>query len=180
MRQEVIVRTDAGSEPAHGPPRRWVMRMGGGATWGAARLRTLLHAVRGRRITFVHPLSAHPSRLTPVCGPGASRVCYTLLCYTAGVLLEAGAHDGPAPSFACPCTRCVCRLATWLIRAHTSHLAATRGTQHTPDRLRRHTVITREVTERLPLLDPLEHGFPCRGRDLPARSRYGVRVARQR
>ncbi len=52
MRQAVIVRTDAGSEPAHGPPSRWLMRMGGGATWGAGRLRTLLRAVCGRRITF--------------------------------------------------------------------------------------------------------------------------------
>ena len=70
-------------------------------------LSTLLHAVCGRRITFVHPISAHPSCLTPVCGPGASRVCSTLLWYTAGVPLEPGAHDGPAPSFVCPCRRCV-------------------------------------------------------------------------
>ncbi len=60
-------------------------------------------------------------------------------------------------------------LARWVIRAHTSHLAATRGTQHTPDRLIGHAVITRDVTERFPLLDPLEHGCPCRGRDFPAR-----------
>jgi hypothetical protein len=178
VRQAVIVRTDAGSEPAHGPPRRWLMRIGGGATWGAARLCTLLHAVCGRRITFVHPLSAHPSRLTPVCGPGACRVCSTLLWYTAGVPWEPGAHDGPAPSFACPCRRCVWYTATWVICAHTSHLAATRGTQYTPDRLRRHAVITRDVTERFPLLDPLEHGCPGRGRDLPARIRFGLRVAR--
>jgi hypothetical protein len=73
-------------------------------------------------------------------------------------------------------------LTMWVIRAHTSHLAATRGTQHTPDRLIRHAVITRDVTERFPLLDTLEHGFPCRGRDLPARARIrcGSRVARQR
>jgi hypothetical protein len=32
----------------------------------------------------------------------------------------------------------------------------------------------------VPLLDPLKHGCPCRGRDLPARIRYGLRVARQR
>jgi hypothetical protein len=107
VRQAVIVRTDAGSEPAHGPPSRWLMRMGGGTTWGAGRLRTLLYSFCGRRITFVHPLSAHPSRLTPVCGPGASRVCSTLLWYPAGVPLELGAHDGPAPSFNCPCRRCV-------------------------------------------------------------------------
>jgi hypothetical protein len=68
----------------------------------------------------------------------------------------------------------------WVIRTHTSHLAATRGTQHTPDRLIRHAVIPRYVSERFPLLDTLEHGFPCRGRDLPARIRCGLRVARQR
>jgi hypothetical protein len=107
VRQAVIVRTDAGSEPAYGPPSRWLMRMGGSATWGAARLCTLHHAVCGRRITFVHPLSASPSRLAPVRGPGASRVCSTLLWYTAGVPLEPGAHDNPAPSFVCPCRRCV-------------------------------------------------------------------------
>ncbi len=71
-------------------------------------------------------------------------------------------------------------LATWVLHAHTSHLAAMRGTQHTPDRLIRHAVITRDVTERFPMLDPLEHGSPCRGRDLPARIRYGLRVARQK
>jgi hypothetical protein len=66
-----------------------------------------------------------------------------------------------------------------VIRAHTSHLA-TSGTQHTPDRLIRHAVIPRDVTERFPLLDTLEHGLPCRGRDLPARISYCMRVARQR
>ena len=29
-------------------------------------------------------------------------------------------------------------------------------------------VPTREVTQRVPLVDPLEHGCPCRGRDLEA------------
>jgi len=51
--------------------------------------------------------------------------------------------------------------------------------EHSPDRLIGH-VITGEVTERFPLLDPLEHGCPGRGRDLPARSRDNLRVARQR
>ena len=37
-----------------------------------------------------------------------------------------------------------------------------------------------DVTERVSLLDTLEHGCPCRGRDLPARIRSGVRVAKQR
>jgi hypothetical protein len=64
--------------------------------------------------------------------------------------------------------------------AHTSHLPAPSGTQHTPDRLIRHAVITGNLSKWLSLLDPLEHGFPCRGRDLPARIRDGLRVARQR
>ena len=66
-------------------------------------------------------------------------------------------------------------LATWVIRALTSHLAATRGKQHPPDRLIRHAVFMRDVTERFSLLDTLEHDCPCRGRDLPARIRSGVR-----
>src|SRR6266516_5647901 len=71
-------------------------------------------------------------------------------------------------------------LATWVLRAHTSHLALTRGTQHPPDCFIGHAVITRNVTERFPLLNPLEHGSPFRGRDFPARIRCGLRVARQR
>ena len=65
-------------------------------------------------------------------------------------------------------------------RAHPSHLAATRGTQHSPDRLIRHTIIGGDVTERFPLLDTLEHGSPCRGWDLPARIRCGLSMAKQR
>ncbi len=71
-------------------------------------------------------------------------------------------------------------LATWVIRVSTSLLVATHGTQYTSDRLIGHAVITRDATERFPLLDTLEHGFPCRGRDLPARISYGMRVAMQR
>jgi hypothetical protein len=67
-----------------------------------------------------------------------------------------------------------------VIRAHTLHLVVTRRTQYPPDSLIRHTVITGDVTERFPLLDSLEHGFPCRGRDFPARTRGCLRVARQR
>jgi hypothetical protein len=52
-------------------------------------------------MTFVHSLSAYPSSLAPVRGPGASRVCSTLLCYNARVPQELAAHDGPAASFAC-------------------------------------------------------------------------------
>jgi hypothetical protein len=79
-----------------------------------------------------------------------------------------------------PAQRLDALLTMGVIRAHTSHLAATRGTQHTPNRLIRHAVIPRDVTERFPLLDTLEHGCPCRGRDLPARIRDSLRVARQR
>ena len=71
-------------------------------------------------------------------------------------------------------------LTRWVIRAHTSHLVATCGPQHSPDRLIRHAALTGDVTERFPLLDTLEHGFPGRGRDLPARIRCGLRVVRQR
>lgn len=52
--------------------------------------------------------------------------------------------------------------------------------QYPPDHLIRHAVIPRDVTEWFPLLDPLEHGCPDCGRDLPERIRYGVRVVRQR
>ncbi len=71
-------------------------------------------------------------------------------------------------------------LTTWLIRADMSHLAATSSTQHPPNRLIRHTVITSDVTERFPLLDPLEHCSPFRGRDLPARISYVIMEVRQR
>ncbi|MFL5659128.1 MAG: hypothetical protein ACJ8CB_33710 [Ktedonobacteraceae bacterium] len=40
--------------------------------------------------------------------------------------------------------------------------------------------LTSDVTERFPLLDTLEHGSPLRGRDLPARIRYSLKVAGQR
>jgi hypothetical protein len=67
-----------------------------------------------------------------------------------------------------------------VIRAHISHLAATRGTEYTTDCLIGHAVITRDITKRFPLLDTPEHGCPFRRRDLPARIRYNLRVARQR
>jgi hypothetical protein len=41
-------------------------------------------------------------------------------------------------------------------------------------------IIMGDVTERFPLLKTLDHGSPFRERDLPARIRYGLRVARQR
>ena len=46
VREAVLARTDAGSEPAHGSPSRWLLRMGGGAAWDAVWLRNLLHADR--------------------------------------------------------------------------------------------------------------------------------------
>jgi hypothetical protein len=57
---------------------------------------------------------------------------------------------------------------------------ATCGPQYTADRLIRHAALTSDVTERFPLLDTLEHGSPLRGRDLPARIRYSLKVAVQR
>src|SRR5579859_5498895 len=83
----------------------------------------------------------------------------------------------PLPATARRCTRCPGYVGD---PALTYHLPATSGPQHTPDRLIRHAVITRNVTERFSLLDTLEHGCPGRGRDLPARIRFGLRVARQR
>ncbi|HEX6477761.1 MAG TPA: hypothetical protein VF043_02870 [Ktedonobacteraceae bacterium] len=71
-------------------------------------------------------------------------------------------------------------LGPWPAHAHTRHLAATRGTQHSSDCFIGHAVITRNVTQRFPLLDPLEHGCPRGGRDLPARIGLSLRVARQR
>ena len=133
-----------------------------------------------------------PFRLFPLPSPfrpGAThfhQLCYKVpvrrysLCYPVDALLKQGAHDGLASCFACSCRGCVRYTGQVDDRAHLSHLAATRGTQHSPDRLIRHTVITGDVTERFSLLDPLEHGCPCRGRDLPARIRSGLRVARQR
>ncbi len=38
-----------------------------------------------RRMTILHLISASPSRLASVRGPGANRVCSTLLWYTADV-----------------------------------------------------------------------------------------------
>jgi len=134
-------------------------------------------------------VQAYDIRLPPFCfsfppGPRPRPRCFphcsTLLWYTAGVPREPGAHDGPAPSFTCHADAAYAILDRWLIRAHTSHLATTCGAQHPPNRLIRHAVITRDVTYRFPPLDTLEHSRPCRGRDLPARIRDGLRVARQR
>jgi len=65
--------------------QRMVHQEDGSCAWYAAQ-RSVLRAEQplprcpeGRRMTFVHPISAHPSRLAPVRGPGASRVCSTLL-----------------------------------------------------------------------------------------------------
>jgi len=64
--------------------------------------------------------------------------------------------------------------------AHTSHLPATRSTQHTPDRLIGHAVIMGNLSQWFPFFNTLDHGCPGRGRDLPARISYGRREARQR
>jgi len=71
-------------------------------------------------------------------------------------------------------------LAMWVIRAHTSQLAATSRPQYTPDRLIGHAVITCDLSQRFTLLDPLQQGRPFRVRDLPTRIRHGGKVARQR
>jgi hypothetical protein len=134
----------------------------------------------GKCVSFVHPLFASPSRLAPVRGPGATvrapPSCSTLLVcnwdreHTMDSHRALPAHADDACGI----------LATRLTCAHTSHLAATSGTQHTADRLIRHAVISRDVTERFSLLDTPKHGFPCRGRDLPTRIRCGLRVTKLR
>ncbi len=130
-------------------------------------------------MSFVPPFSASPSawlpsmvQVLPVCTPPFGSTL--LVCHR-------NRSTRRTRSVLClPAQTLDALLAMWVIRAHTSHLAATRGTQHTPDRLIRHAVIPRDVSERFPLLDTLDHGFPCRGRDLPARIRCGLRMARQR
>jgi hypothetical protein len=138
MREGLLARTGAGSELAHTSSSRWPMPMEGGA-------RGVLHAEypspccpEGRRIAFVqppfcfsyppgsHPRSrCFPSVLNPAvvhctCAIATGSICRTryvrcLPMHTLGAIL-----------------------ATWVIRVHTSHLAATHGTQHSPDRLIRH------------------------------------------
>jgi hypothetical protein len=71
-------------------------------------------------MTFVHTISAYPSRLAPVRGPGAFRVCCTLLWYTCAT------GTGSTRRI-----RSVLCLPMQTLRAHTSHLAATRGTRRT-------------------------------------------------
>jgi hypothetical protein len=121
-----------------------------------------------RRMTCIHPLSASPSRLAPVRGPGASRVCSTLLWYTASVPIGTG-DARRARSVLCLPMQTWRVMDMWLNRTQMSRSAATRSTQHPPDRLIGRTAITCKVTERLPLLDPLEYGCPHGGRDLPAK-----------
>src|SRR6266567_6551389 len=106
-------------------------------------------------------------------------MCCTLLWYTAGVPQISGAKTDPLRPLPVMQTQRAL-LARWVIPAHTSHLATTRSTQHPPDRLIRHAIITCDVTERFPLLDTLEHGCPRGGWDLPARISLSLRVIRQR
>jgi hypothetical protein len=164
---------------ATGPPRRSLMGIVRGATRCAARLRNLpTLSVVG--VSPSSPLSAHPFRLTPVCGPGPSRVYCTLLWYTTGVTLAPEHTMDPHCTLPVDAYAACGIQASCMIRAHTSDLAATRSTQHSLDRLIGHAVLTRDVTERFSLLDPLEHDCPRGGWDLPARIGLGLRMARQR
>ncbi len=131
MREAVLAQTDAGSEPAYSMRCNVVY---------CAAPQPLPRCLEGRRLTFAHPISAHPSRLAPVRGAGASRVCSTLLCYTAVVPPAPRAQAGPTASVACPCRRCVsypCHAAD-----PCSHVPLMGDAQHPPDRLVRHAVIT--------------------------------------
>ncbi len=93
VREAVLARTDTARN------QRMVHQADGSCAWEAVQCGVLgaEHpppcCPEGRRMTFVHPIPAHPSRLAPVRGPGASCVCSTFLSYTAGVPLAAGAHD---------------------------------------------------------------------------------------
>ena len=131
----------------------------------------LHHAVCSRHFTVVHPISAHPSRRTPVRGPGASRVCCTLLWYN-GVCHRNQEHTmDPHRALAAHTDAAFGILATWMLRAHTSHLTATHSLQHSPDGLIRHAVIMGNLSQWFSLFNTLEHGSPLRRRDLPARIR---------
>jgi hypothetical protein len=125
----------------------------------------------------------HEAHLLPAWLPSAVQVLPVCAASSCSTLLVCHRRREPRRTRSVLCLPMQTQralLAKWVIRAHISHGATTRGTQDTPDRLIRHGVITRDVTQRFPLLDTLEHGCPCRGRDLPARISYGMRLARQR
>ncbi len=179
VRQAVIVRTDASRS------QRMVHQEDGSCAWEGAQRGVL---------PSEHPPPcclwwAYHLRPPHFCSsfPPDSRLwsrCFPCVLHHSVVYCLCVAGTGNTRRTRCvPCLRMQtlrALLATWVIRAHMFHLAATRGPQHTPNRLIRHTVITRDVTEWFSLLGPLEHSRPCRGRDLPARIRDGVRVTRHR
>ena len=107
VREATLARTDAARS------QRMLHQEDGFCAWEAAQRGVLRGSAtfpcfpEGRRMTFVHPISASPSRLAPVGGPDAFHVCGTLLWYTSSVPLAPGARDEPASSFACLCRRCV-------------------------------------------------------------------------
>ena len=102
VREVMFARKDGGSESAPGSPGRFHERMGG-AQRGVLRASALLPMLSGgEAYELRHSHFCYSFCLAPIHGPGASRVCSTLLWYTAGVSLAPGAHDGPAAFFACP------------------------------------------------------------------------------
>ncbi len=156
------------------------MRMGGGATWGAARWAPFPMLPSGEACDLRPPpfCSSSPpgSRRRSRCFPCVLHLLVVHCWYATGT-----ESTRRTRSVLClPMQTLRALLTTWVIRAHTYHLAATRGTQHTPNRFIRHAVITGNLSQWFPLLDTLEHSRPCRGRDLPARIRDGLRVARLR
>jgi hypothetical protein len=71
----------------------------------------------------------------------------------------------PLPAAARRCTRCPSHVGD---PAHTSHLAATSGTQHPPDRLIGHARSHGHLSQWFPLFNTLDYGCPGRRRDLEA------------
>ena len=101
VREAMLARADTSRS------QRMVHQADGSCAWEAAQRGVVRGSAPfpmlsgGEAYDLRPPLSAHPSRLTPVRGPGASCVCPTLLWYTAGVPLELGSHDGRAADAAC-------------------------------------------------------------------------------
>ena len=75
----------------------------------------------GWRITYVHPISASPSRLVSACGPGASHVGIALLCYTCRVLMDRDRTTDPLPPLSGLVDSTRGDLAPGVIGTHTSH-----------------------------------------------------------
>jgi hypothetical protein len=125
------------------------------------------------------PRGAAASRLTPVPEPGASRACSILLLYTYGVLQGRECMMDPLrPLPAHADVGC----STDRLGDPCSHIPLSSDEWYSARAERPHTTNRNHARcdGAVPLLDTLEHGFPLRWRDLPARIRYSLKVAGQR